>query len=361
MMNPTQRGDNLSLHDAAVQYAEFGWLVLPLKTGTKEPIYKGWPSKATNNVEQVAKWWSKTPSANIGILAGEKSGFIALDIDPKNGGDKSLSKLLNGENQLPETATQKTGSGGTHTLFKYPDDLIKTTRGRLGTGIDICSDKSYIVVSPSIHPNGIPYAWENDYNKINPCPPWLLDLLNTKKITPLQTDGIILEGRRNHELFRIGCSLRAKGTSKKNMGIELHTINACRCAPPLPDNEVNGIIDSVNQKVSWGVPPLFRYRNFIRSTEFPSDPTLRSIINAITFYMDVNGKGAYPTEEQLAQDTSYSRGTVSRKLTFAVEHGLIERRKHQQKGQNYWNYIYILPFRFRLVLNRCDSKTGLTA
>ena len=361
MKKPIHQNDNLTLHDAALEYAENGWFVLPLKPRTKEPRFRGWPSKATNDPEQVHKWWLKEPSANIGILAGCKSGFFALDVDPKNGGDVSLSQLLNCENQLPETASQRTGSGGTHTLFTYPDKPIKTTRSQLSFGIDICSDKSYIVVSPSIHPNGTPYIWENDYRRIQPCPTWLLALLSTNKTIPLLSDGLISEGHRNDKLFRIGCSLRSKGMSKNDMGMELHTINACRCDLPLSDNEVNVIIDSVNQKVIREKPPLFRYRDFIRSTEFPKDSTLRHIMHVITFYMDENGNRAYPTEEQIAQDTGYTRETISRKLKFAVKSSLIKRIKHQQNGQKYFNYIYLLPSRFLQRNNRCDSKLGKTA
>ncbi|UWV48489.1 bifunctional DNA primase/polymerase [Acetivibrio thermocellus] len=32
-------------------------------------------------MEQIKKWWRKTTNANIGIPTGEKSGWLALDVD----------------------------------------------------------------------------------------------------------------------------------------------------------------------------------------------------------------------------------------------------------------------------------------
>jgi len=141
--------------------------------------------------------------------------------------------------------------------------------------------------------------------------------------------------------------LRSKGVSKKDFGIELLRINQYQCEPPLSDSEVNRIIDSVNLQLNQEKPPLFRYRDYVRSDQFPKDPTLRHILHAISFYMDENGDRAYPTEEQIANDTGYSRRTVCTKLKTAVSGDHILRSRHQPDGQKYFNYIYYLPRRFR--------------
>jgi len=335
-----------SMLDAALRYAQMGWYVLPLKPNSKEPAIKAWPTKASTKADQIRYWWKKWPDANIGILAGKKSGLFVVDIDPKNGGDASISNLLNNHNQFPETATQKTGSGGSHILFAYPDEPVKTRRGYPGEGIDICSDNSYIVAAPSIHPNGNTYQWTIDPKSLSNPPEWLVDLLHKENKQLINHDGVIKEGLRNDQLFRIGCSLRSQGTNKRDMGFELHRINTYQCDPPLPDDEVNLIIDSINQQINSEKKPLFKYRDYIRSEQFPKDPTLRHILHAISFYMDENGNRAYPTEEQIAGDTGYVRETVSKKLKGAVTKGFILRSKHKQEGQKFFNYGYFLPRRF---------------
>ena len=334
------------MKDAAIQYAAMGWYIFPLKPNSKQPVIKAWNIKASINADQIRYWWSKWPDANIGILMGNKSGLFAVDIDPKNGGDESITPLLNNHNQFPETATQKTGSGGSHVLFAYPEESIKTRRSYPANGIDICSDGSYIVAAPSIHPNGNPYQWTIDPTSLSNPPEWLIGLLRQASKKSINLDGVIKEGLRNDQLFRIGCSLRSKGKSKKEMGLEIHRINTYQCDPPLPDDEVNLIIDSINQQINQEKPPLFKYRDYIRSDEFPRDPTLRHILHAVSFYMDENGKRCYPTEDQIASDTGFTRETISKKLKVAVSEGFILRTKHKQDGQRYFNYIYFLPRRF---------------
>ena len=136
---------SLSLLEAALVYADRGWRVFPIKEGKKAPaLFKSWNTRATDSKEQIKTWWKKWPKANIGILTGEKSGIFVVDIDPKNGGDESIADLLK-DKSFPDTSTVRTGSGGSHIFFRYPDEKIKTHRGFPGAGIDICSNGGYVV------------------------------------------------------------------------------------------------------------------------------------------------------------------------------------------------------------------------
>ena len=62
--------------------------------------------------------------------------------------------------------------------------------------------------------------------------------------------------------------------------------------------------------------------------------------------MDVDGKPAYPTMLQIAEMTGYSEPTVIKWIKFAVDEGLIIRKKHKPAGQKWFNYFYLLPSRF---------------
>ena len=122
------------LSQQALKYAQRGYPVFPLysiqngrcdcgdsdcKSPGKHPRTQNGFKDATTDPIQIRKWWSRWPDSNIGIPTGEASGFLVLDVDPRNGGDQSLSDLLDQHGQLPSTLTQRTGSGGTHYIFRH--------------------------------------------------------------------------------------------------------------------------------------------------------------------------------------------------------------------------------------------------
>lgn len=118
---------------------------------------------------------------NIGLRTGEHSGFWALDIDPKAGGDQSLLALEAQHGQLPETRVHRTGSGGRHYLFALPDDFAITNgRGRLPRGIDVRGNGGLIVAPGSVTDVGTYYT---DLGAdIVPAPDWLLDMLRPETL-----------------------------------------------------------------------------------------------------------------------------------------------------------------------------------
>lgn len=107
---------------------------------------------------------------NIGIRTGKPSGFFAIDIDvgPNKFGVENFGKWLGKNNlsyeQLNEVgAIAKTGGGGFHFLFNYPDgvDNIPTQAPQkdMGPDVDLKGDGGYIIVAPSIHRSGNQYSW----------------------------------------------------------------------------------------------------------------------------------------------------------------------------------------------------------
>jgi hypothetical protein len=49
----------------------------------KHPRLKNWQKKATSDAEIVDQWFKDWPSSNVGIVTGEDSGVVCLDIDLK--------------------------------------------------------------------------------------------------------------------------------------------------------------------------------------------------------------------------------------------------------------------------------------
>lgn len=187
--------------DAALGYAERGWMVIPLHTivdgkcscgrdcgkkGGKHPIGILVPNglkDGSTDPTVIRGWWAKFPDANIGIVTGQQSGIIALDIDVDKGGDSSLNQLETELRPLPNTLKQTTGSGGNHFIFKHPGSEIRC-RNHIEEGIDFRADGGYIVASPSTHISGRDYSWSNggpDETQPASLPEsWLLRLTKTE-------------------------------------------------------------------------------------------------------------------------------------------------------------------------------------
>lgn len=169
---------------SALWYARHGWQVFPLRPRTKEPFFGVGCYDATTDTNQIIDWWARWPQANVGLHCGG-SGLLAIDLDTYKdsfGGDGFLTR----DDQ--ETVTSLTGSGGTHLIYAMPAGRKFTNAtGNMPTGIDVRGYGGYIVLPPSIHPNGNRYQWEGGYgpHEIDPLllPAGLLRILDEAKAT----------------------------------------------------------------------------------------------------------------------------------------------------------------------------------
>ena len=188
---------------AAIYYSEKRFRILPLhwiengkcscgKNCTspgKHPLTRNGLKGATDDKKQIAKWFNNTPQANIGIRTGKESGIFVIDLDIKPGinGLKAFDAIIKKHGKLPKTAAQKTGSGGLHYIFRYPDFEIRNTTDLLvdgvrQKGIDIRGQDGYIVAAPSNHKSGGSYEY-SDY-PIPDAPEWLLSILKEQNRQP---------------------------------------------------------------------------------------------------------------------------------------------------------------------------------
>ena len=146
----------------ALEYAARGYYVFPCRPRKKKPLTKNGFLDATVDTEQITKWWTANPKANLAI-AGAMSRIVVFDIDRHTNrlghlvdGFKTLAALVEKLGKLPETVTAQTGGGGMHYVFAAPADV--QFKGILGPGVEI-KHLGYIVVEPSIHPSGNLYRW----------------------------------------------------------------------------------------------------------------------------------------------------------------------------------------------------------
>jgi Bifunctional DNA primase/polymerase, N-terminal len=153
-MTPTRISPTLA--GAAYDYAERGLYVLP--ANGKKPLIAGGFKSASNDLEQVRRWWACWPNANIGI-ACEASGMVVLDVDPRSDGWATLDELEQ-LCELPDTPCSQTGGDGLHAFFSSPGEKLK---GRL-PGIDV-KHAGYVIAPPSAHPSGQHYEWILDLDQ----------------------------------------------------------------------------------------------------------------------------------------------------------------------------------------------------
>lgn len=191
---------------AAIFYHSLGWRVLPCcshdhsgMTGFhqrtcldrgKMPLVA--PDQVTTHA--IRGWWYAWPSANIGVICGQASGLVRVDID----GAQAQQLLLHwSRGDVPGTWSFTTGPGGRGLLYAWPKDQpCRTTRQRFhGTHheLRLIGDKRHTVLPPSRHASGLVYSWDlgcsPDDLPLSPAPEWLRDLCGLaqpgQRMTPL--------------------------------------------------------------------------------------------------------------------------------------------------------------------------------
>jgi len=241
--------------EVAQRYLARGWSILPLAARSKRPLV-AWEALQTTrpSAEQITEWFKRWPNANIGIVTGEISNLVVLDIDPKHGGDASLDRLERRYEKLPSTIEAVTGGSGRHLYFAHPGGMIRNRTG-LAQGIDLRGDAGYIVAPPSVHPNGQLYRWAAGHSPEEQVaaslPRWLL--LPSGGIRARRTladwrqlvrDGVP-EGQRNSTIASLAGHLLWHQVDPEVVLELLLAWNRMRCRPPLDDAEVAQVVANI--------------------------------------------------------------------------------------------------------------------
>ena len=263
------------LLERALYLADKGFYVFPLVSGTKVPLIDGWETKASRDPAQISRWW-RCPvmeieqDHNIGIHTGmfgdDRAPLCVLDVDTKNGvnGNTALDGYSVMGNDLPETITNETPTGGTHIIMLSPRP-VKNSAGKLAAGLDIRGHNGYIVGPWSVVPSG-EYKLQNGFDHPAVAPEWLLELCETPSAKSEVEAGrtlpgidperareramvyLMLEcppagsGNRNHEGFRVAAML-------KDFGLDAVTarelmVEQWPCEPMLDNAELDHVIRS---------------------------------------------------------------------------------------------------------------------
>jgi hypothetical protein len=206
-----------TLTDHAIELAAAGWRIFPCRPNgphAKAPLTDHGHLDASDDLEQVWKWWARWPDAMIGAAVADTR--IVIDFDPRTNPD-CLVELERLVGQLPPTLTAHSGrgDGGRHLYYRRPHGALTSTK--LSAGIDL-KVNGYCIVPPSPHPaTGEPYTWE--IHPVVHLPIALRELLRPAPRPILvnghshleKTDGLVrtvleaTEGNRNSALFWAAC------------------------------------------------------------------------------------------------------------------------------------------------------------
>jgi hypothetical protein len=236
--------------EQVLSLAKRGLKVFPLAPHHKLPI-KGfkWKELATDDEDQISEWFAQYYDCNWAVRTGAESKVFVLDVDDVAGRD-SLSALL-ARGSLPATLMTHTGKElSFHLWFAYPSDVvILNSANNLGPGLDVRGQGGYVVVPPSIHPNGSIYKFDNEGNEISPAPEWLMEAIAqgccSERPYKCSTESarIIPVGARNETLFRDACALRRRGATEQELLAYMELANL-RCEKALSDSELKKIAHS---------------------------------------------------------------------------------------------------------------------
>jgi len=298
----------------------------------KHPRTKNGFKDATTDREQINRWWTEWPDANIGMPTGETSGLLAVDIDPRNWGSESWESLVLKHGPVPDTAEQITGGGGRHIVFRDPG-----VRGpnELAPGIDIKSAGGYILVAPSAHASGRHYIWDGiagEQSLLSPAavPDWLLErfaaVLNdqsrarTKSKTETNAatnqNKKLRAGQRNTGLTSLAGTMRRRGMSQAAIEAALLAENRQRCNPPLSDAEVREIAASIAR-----YPASVDLQN--EGTAAFSSP----------FRSKSDGMFRVITKGEQVLETKLTNYTASIKTSILLDDGLETKREFEVEAQ----------------------------
>lgn len=282
----------------------------------------------------IRGWLKSSPAANVGLVTGEASGVVILDVDPEHGGDDALHELEQAYHDLPRTVEAITGTGGRHLLFRHPEVHVASSAGKVAPGLDVRAAGGLAVMPPSRHANGRRYEWDvhPDEMPLADIPPWLLAVIQhaTRGESTRPRSGPIPAGERNPSLTRMAGHMALAGFAPEAIQEALQVQNRERCTPPLEAAEVERI---ARNAARWDTGPLW----ITRPGEFITDPALdapaRLVLFAIATHANSAGT-AWPGYRRIATVTGLHGRQISSALNLLEKAGRLEIRR-ARSGNRY--------------------------
>lgn len=240
---------NPVLEQALYLLEEKGWSVIPVGRN-KKPIIE-WKRFQTARAirDEVISWFEKNPHFGLGVVTGQVSGIVVVDIDPRHGGsDKDFEGII--------TIKSQTGGGGWHYYFRYEKGI--ENKAGIREGVDIRGEGGYVVVPPSGHESGKNYEWINNPKDapILPLPDFVKKWISrtSSKTEDKATEIIkgVPEGQRNDSAASMAGKLLVRFPPENWESEAWPLLQAWNqtCIPPLAGDELRSVFDSIRENES---------------------------------------------------------------------------------------------------------------
>ncbi len=154
--------------NAAQGLATFDWPVFPVNPDTKAPLITGWQSRPTCCRSGIVDLFKDYPSAAIGLVTGQRSGLIVIDIDDWEN-FSGLQNFRNAGHDLSPTVSVSTPKGDIYLYFKAPPVEVPCSVSKIGEGVDVKADRGYVIAPPSTTKRG-EYRWSCKYKTFQQGP-----------------------------------------------------------------------------------------------------------------------------------------------------------------------------------------------
>lgn len=167
----------MPLSEAAARFAAAGVPVFPCLPGEKRPLVLRGFHDATADPAQVAEWWSRWPSANIGIPTGAVSGVEVVDVDvhPTGTGFPAFREAHRQGHAAGWAALVRTPSGGLHAYYPVNPDRAQSSWQAARAHVDFRGDGGYIIAPPSkvLRPAGCGQRTGSSSHQVIPRCQWM--------------------------------------------------------------------------------------------------------------------------------------------------------------------------------------------
>jgi hypothetical protein len=193
------------------------------------------------------------PDANVAISTGP-SGLCVLDIDHGVKDEAHLAEVM-ATNGFQPTYVVRTGRRPEFGVQLYYNGSGAKSISWVDGDIsgDIRCATGYVMAEGSVHPSGERYALLGSGSRgVRYVPPRVL-ALKPERGAGVPDDGSPITASRNNALTSIAGKLRNAGLSAAALEVSLLQVNADRCAPPLPDEEVRLI---ASHAAAWKLPEV---------------------------------------------------------------------------------------------------------
>ena len=234
----------------------------------KAPILADWTRRGVPTEDEVVKWFDGNSNINIGLILGDTGewNLVGVDVDGQVG-EELLEEHAKGI--LPPTWEYLTGNGR-RLIYLLPEGAPSKKKAEKGEDGELAflATGQQTVLPPSIHPSGRLYEWKKGHSPyeidIADAPQWLLNqvmeentndqganLIPQELKQTVESDDwtkTVGKGERNNHLTKLAGSLIARRNIPKEQIVEfLKTWNQKHCDPPLPDHEIDVMVENLHQ------------------------------------------------------------------------------------------------------------------